>query len=837
MAWQDGHGHGLPGHAGHGNGFTHKLREGFRIRSSLTGRTGDEEPSELFLACQEKRPRSELPEAAFTMSALLAASTFAASGYLQLLDLEGRVSCFSGPHTDLTGTYACTVADPGLPQCPLVYVSPEFEKFTGHSSSFCLGRNCRFLQPENQKENKLANWEEMQQLQNFCDAAVRLARSQDVECAPTPTWSIVLNEKRDGTRFWMLFRLELVHLADRPYILGLQWPLTIRIPSLPALAAMRKRLKSHLEAGTSPLQDWVGDHYCPQTGGRAAGKAALGFLNASLPLMLAACMGGPCEALCKGRAPAASESSLPYMVLDLDAPDHPVVFFSDGLALLSGYEEAYVLGRNFELLLPRHLAECNTVNGQELKSLCKSFSEDDKVRAMTSLMLFEDSHGKRFWALLALQITIFRSNRFALVQLLPLPLPEALMVEAMLLSDGQAALWQLQAELREHSGSTPAKDVLPGLRQDLSAWVSKWTSPRPPSSRGQTLPHLGIQLDWGKDFAAQRMLSCIRQGVRHFCLKLGVSEMQTRDEVSRISELATIQKLRANTLQAEPLVLSVLIPVANLQAALRTAAALQAVGPVRLLLLEADKSHSKELEEAWQHLSHRSGPSLGLWGVELENLDRPAFRENPPAVVAIKVSPYNAAHAYRAIRRLHELNIQPLAFGSFGHNEMVLKHPCVKQLCEERGTEPVQLVAAWLSQKALPAVAAHWTEEQRPWAAVDSFSALCACAAQPRAHAFKQASFTRCDLEVLQELPHMNMTRLRLMGKRERIIKEAKEAARAERKVRALWGTLHSSADSRKEDVSEMANPTLLSARPSGLVQGRTKLLPIPVQQPRAFSR
>ena len=41
---------------------------------------------------------------------------------------------------------SCVITDPNLPDNPIVYLTPEFEKMTGYSRSEIIGRNCRFLQ-------------------------------------------------------------------------------------------------------------------------------------------------------------------------------------------------------------------------------------------------------------------------------------------------------------------------------------------------------------------------------------------------------------------------------------------------------------------------------------------------------------------------------------------------------------------------------------------------------------------------------------------------------------------------------------------------------------------
>ena len=51
--------------------------------------------------------------------------------------------------------YAVSVADAQVAGLPLVYVNPAFERLTGYSSSYAIGRSCRFLQGRNTEPEAL----------------------------------------------------------------------------------------------------------------------------------------------------------------------------------------------------------------------------------------------------------------------------------------------------------------------------------------------------------------------------------------------------------------------------------------------------------------------------------------------------------------------------------------------------------------------------------------------------------------------------------------------------------------------------------------------------------
>jgi PAS domain S-box-containing protein len=76
-----------------------------------------------------------------------------------------------------------TVADATRPDMPLVYANGAFERITGYPSSYAIGRNCRFLQGEDTREEPVARLRE----------AIEAAESTSV---------VLRNYRRNGNVFW-----------------------------------------------------------------------------------------------------------------------------------------------------------------------------------------------------------------------------------------------------------------------------------------------------------------------------------------------------------------------------------------------------------------------------------------------------------------------------------------------------------------------------------------------------------------------------------------------------------------------------------------------------------
>lgn len=105
-----------------------------------------------------------------------------------------------------------TLADPDLPDMPIVYANKAFEKISGYPNDEVVGRNCRFLQGEDRDQ------EARTQLREAIQA-----------CQPVEV--TLRNYRKDGELFFN--HLALTPLFDREgkliYYLGVQYDVTRQV--------------------------------------------------------------------------------------------------------------------------------------------------------------------------------------------------------------------------------------------------------------------------------------------------------------------------------------------------------------------------------------------------------------------------------------------------------------------------------------------------------------------------------------------------------------------------------------------------------------------------------
>jgi hypothetical protein len=138
---------------------------------------------------------------------------------------------FHGDASELSSfEFSLTLADPNLPDCPLIGCSTGFTKLVEYSMEEIVGRNCRFLidpVPPEKMNSKVRR-----QARDFCEA---VARGDDYKLsdADRESWMPLhvtageifcfqTNARKSGELFCNMFYMRKMELDDTPYIVALQ---------------------------------------------------------------------------------------------------------------------------------------------------------------------------------------------------------------------------------------------------------------------------------------------------------------------------------------------------------------------------------------------------------------------------------------------------------------------------------------------------------------------------------------------------------------------------------------------------------------------------------------
>eukprot|EP00747_Dinoflagellata_sp_TGD_P113720 gnl/TRDRNA2_/TRDRNA2_171779_c2_seq1.p1 gnl/TRDRNA2_/TRDRNA2_171779_c2~~gnl/TRDRNA2_/TRDRNA2_171779_c2_seq1.p1 ORF type:complete len:297 (-),score=61.73 gnl/TRDRNA2_/TRDRNA2_171779_c2_seq1:154-1008(-) len=125
--------------------------------------------------------------------------------------------------------YSVTIADPMLPDCPLIGCSTGFSTLVGYSMNEIIGRNCRFLVdpvPEDFVDQVVRR-----RARAFCEAASRgdifkVSDEEREKWMPSDVcdevFSVQINQRKDGVLFRNMFYMRKIDLDGKPYIVGLQ---------------------------------------------------------------------------------------------------------------------------------------------------------------------------------------------------------------------------------------------------------------------------------------------------------------------------------------------------------------------------------------------------------------------------------------------------------------------------------------------------------------------------------------------------------------------------------------------------------------------------------------
>ncbi|GMY26070.1 putative LOV domain-containing protein [Fagus crenata] len=238
-----------------------------------------------------------------------------------------------------------TITDPTISGHPIVFVSSGFSKVFGYSKDEVIGRNGRMFQgPETDRKSVMEIRE-----------AIREERSIQTK---------MLNYRKDGTPFWMLFHMSPVFSKEDGRVIhfvGVQVPISqLRWPRRSASGVVRNG------GGVTMCED----------GSRVRGDILFGSCRrevcsdcwAELDRVLALesvldsdssrgkfVCGNRCSLPRAGQLSSSLNISLgrikqSFVLTDPHLPDMPIVYASDAFLRLTGYARDEVLGRNCRFL-------------------------------------------------------------------------------------------------------------------------------------------------------------------------------------------------------------------------------------------------------------------------------------------------------------------------------------------------------------------------------------------------------------------------------------------------------------------------------------------------------
>ena len=118
-----------------------------------------------------------------------------------------------------------TLSDPNKADNPIVYSNAAFERISGYSSEESIGKNCRFLQGE---DNGQAN----------------VKKIKEAVSERKPIRTDIVNYRKDGERFYNEISISPIYneAGDLIYYLGIQHDVTEKVLAQQEIARINKRL-------------------------------------------------------------------------------------------------------------------------------------------------------------------------------------------------------------------------------------------------------------------------------------------------------------------------------------------------------------------------------------------------------------------------------------------------------------------------------------------------------------------------------------------------------------------------------------------------------------------
>jgi PAS domain S-box-containing protein len=132
------------------------------------------------------------------------------------------------------------ICDARLPDLPMIYVNPAFERMTGYKAQEVLGRNCQFLQGSDRHQVELTKLRNALQEAKDCTVVLR-------------------NYRKDGTLFWNELSIAPIYDAagNLSQYIGIQTDITERKVAEEELQQAKEHLQAVLDA-VPGFVSWIG---------------------------------------------------------------------------------------------------------------------------------------------------------------------------------------------------------------------------------------------------------------------------------------------------------------------------------------------------------------------------------------------------------------------------------------------------------------------------------------------------------------------------------------------------------------------------------------------------
>eukprot|EP00928_Gymnodinium_smaydae_P085962 TRINITY_DN6971_c0_g1_i2.p1 TRINITY_DN6971_c0_g1~~TRINITY_DN6971_c0_g1_i2.p1 ORF type:complete len:1461 (+),score=315.10 TRINITY_DN6971_c0_g1_i2:205-4587(+) len=646
-----------------------------------------------------------------------------------------------------SGGIVCAVADPSGPDCPLVFVSKEFENMTGYRWDFAMGRNCRFLQPNNRKFNMHLNGDEVARMRHFCTELQDFAVGSNI-------LNLLLNEKRTGERFWNLLHMTHVDVMGRRYILGVQTTLDLPMPSFLAagaqestpevldlccfLAKLRGRLQCMAESADATVteltknmlneileymksvtDDYEGDHYVPKRGLAQAKQFELEQKWCRVFREVATDMQAIYENTEETykNTEMDTKGSACCTVVDPQAEDCALVYISHGFEDLTGYHRDWALGRNCRFLQPNARAYNDAFNVRERGQLREFCKLPAKKGRLLSVLVNENRDGYPFWnALLCKHIDVGDQPYIFGVQT-NIYRHRGLLCE--LLAGGPDAfqeLGRLRAIMRSREAKLGTYSMATLIDESLQQWLTGVQAFMRPAtiqvSSGALVPMLGLELARNEKSAMEdKLLGAIDEGIRHFHLNLAqkrgsdTADLEGRLFALRLVEALAIIKQRHLHYLRDSLVFSLRALPSQLAGVQEIIRFLTTAGfNVCLWLLDVNNATPDEIQQAWPSMDsavrHGLVRALGVHGggpseLAAANAGRDSVRPTVQALDMYVGAPFTCRQWVHISKICAQTGMVLMTTKPFGVKGALLSNSMVRNLAKEKNIDPAMFLLKW----------------------------------------------------------------------------------------------------------------------------------------------